>query len=86
MRVNAATDSDGAELCKGLAKSRSLTNLDLSGNMLGTHVCHLSRNRIQIYMHVCGAHLMEQPTCGVDIVCCAKRTACVCILRNYELS
>eukprot|EP00802_Teleaulax_amphioxeia_P007053 Tamp_07059.p1 GENE.Tamp_07059~~Tamp_07059.p1 ORF type:complete len:335 (+),score=69.49 Tamp_07059:456-1460(+) len=32
-------DADGAVLCKGLAKSRALTNLDLSGNLLGKMTC-----------------------------------------------
>ena len=33
------TDSDGAVLCKGLGRSRSLQHLDLSGNLLGTLTC-----------------------------------------------
>ena len=33
------SDTDGAILCKGVAKSRSLTSLDLSGNLLGKLTC-----------------------------------------------
>jgi hypothetical protein len=32
-------DSDGAVLCRGLIRSKSLTHLDLSGNLLGKDTC-----------------------------------------------
>jgi len=63
------TDADGAVLCKGISKSRTLKSLDLSGNLLGKLTCwelkislqknksletlNMECNQVQVCVSVC---------------------------------